>query len=71
MLGRAFWLGPPFNLIWFFPNLSVWFPSKLFVPELFEACLEAASVVRRGSLDPWPEEPFVVAVAVEGKKFPL
>jgi hypothetical protein len=27
-----------------------------------------ASVVRRGSLDPLPELPFVVAVAVEGKK---
>jgi|LauGreDrversion4_2_1035121.scaffolds.fasta_scaffold101070_2 hypothetical protein len=41
------------------------------LPELvIEGWRELTSVVRLGSLEPYPDEPLVVVVALEGKNFP-
>lgn len=62
----------PLRRIAFCPKRSVIFISfLLFLLELIDGWREPASVVRRGSLEPWPEEPLVVVVAVEGKKLAL
>ena len=66
-VGLVCWLAP-LSRTWFLLNLSCKFKSTWLLPPLdCEGWRLLVSVVRRGSA----ELPFVVAVAVEGKKLAL
>ena len=69
MCGLLFW---PFKRIGCWPNLKLMLISfGWFLPELvIEGWRELTSVVRLGSLEPYPEEPLVVVVALDGKNLP-